>query len=1098
MRSTGPEILFCISLLIASTVAQGGHMSEQRRQYEYQRSYSGGGSGAGCGDCQTSSRMSESGSTWIQQQREEMQRRAEQFRNQFHTAVSNGGMTRAHYKKYHSSSSGLQGADCTQGHQSSSMRKVEERQHVVPQPSLVHRSRKFEESSRNVQQQLVPETSYRFNKEIEERRGETHVPIGGHMSRFFEEEHRQQVHQPPPVVTHFSKKFEEERRNVAPPPPPVTYKIEKKFEEERRNIIQPPPVTYKMEKKIEERKSNTHRVVIPMQKHVTQRVESHQAAEQIPVHRNSYFSVSQAERHRQHANHFPQFYSKHQLEESSQRSVPIPQPVTNYKKTEKIEENKFHRPIVPSYHTVRNKEEDHVYNRPVTHVIKEVEYEDTHHYNKQYEKKNEEEHREFQRIVFPTWVQKQSDRLIYEEYYRQTVTPRDYGRNLTRSEENRFYDYYTKQGGTTLDELKETLEEHYVYPSYILSTDEKKIFEEFYLTHVGMTVPTRNLTTYELEEFEDFYREKLAANIQEKETVYKAKTYNLHYPSWVVMESDKKIFEEYYFSHVPENEYGRELTKDEKVEFEIFYSENGGQTDHKVETFNNSGYRITYPDWVITTEDRAIYEEYYRMVAGENYGRELTEEEMVEFEEFYKTHGGTTKHEAVVEDLSHLSYKVNYPSWIVTQVDKVIFEEFYRLHVKAEEYGRELTFEELLDFEEYYKNRGGNTRKVLEETLFMRLSYPSWLRTEYDRSMFREFYLHQVFVEDYGRLLTEEEESQFVEYYDRHTKGQYETLRGQTDYQWVYPSFVVTRSDRRIFNEYYNQCMASKLDLGRELTESEKIDFQQFFIERGGLYEYRYTREEYLLTFDLDRMRGGSAYQWTWDGVEHMAAELTHLVAGSPDVHHTDDLDKKVYGSTKVEELPSPPPPTTTTTTEKPKKTVISKDRGDQPPREFEEDVETEPGIGPYEPPPEPIIELPSRTIPAQDEYESGHRTKAEHREEHSLVNSNSPGYTEYRRRYEHQRTQSRVVPVGHHSLTSIDDQFGSSSSHHEHVDQHAENLDNEVEMVQSASSKNPQYSHDHVNESEEIEPENPDLMSEDEYENVDLDYQEDQQRRVN
>lgn len=86
-----------------------------------------------------------------------------------------------------------------------------------------------------------------------------------------------------------------------------------------------------------------------------------------------------------------------------------------------------------------------------------------------------------------------------------------------------------------------------------------------------------------------------------------------------------------------------------------------------------------------------------------------------------------------------------------------------------------------------------------------------------------------------------------------------------------------------------------------------------------------------MLTFELDRNAGGSAYQWTWDGVEHMAAELTHLVANSPDVHHTDEFDKKVYGSTKEEELPPPPPPTTTTTTEKPKRTVISKDRGDQP-----------------------------------------------------------------------------------------------------------------------------------------------------------------------
>lgn len=515
-----------------------------------------------------------------------------------------------------------------------------------------------------------------------------------------------------------------------------------------------------------------------------------------------------------------------------------PQPTTNFKKVEKIEEKKFQRPPVPTFSTVHKHIEDRVYDQhivpqaPVTHIVKEVEYEDTHHYNKQYEKKTDEQHHEYQRIIFPTWVQKQSDRLIYEEYYRQCVTPQEYGRNLTRSEEERFYEYYDRQGGTTLNEIKEDLKQQIIYPSYLVSTEEKKIFEEFYLSRVGVVGHARNLTTYELEEFEDYYREQLAKEIQEKEQVYKAKHYNLHYPNWVVTETDKKIFEEYYFSHVAESEYGRELTKDERVEFEVYYSENGGATGHVVESYDHAGYRIVYPDWVVTTEDRAIYEEYYKEVVGENYGRELTEHELHEFEEYYRTHGGTTKHDTI-EDLSQLSYKINYPSWIVTQVDKVIFEEFYRIHVRIEEYGRELTTEELLQFEEYYKQRGGSSRKVLDETLFMRLSYPSWLHTEYDRSMYREFYLRQVYVEDYGRFLTDEESAQFVEYYDRHTKGQYETLRGQIDYQWVYPSFVVTRTDRRIFNAYYNQCMASKLDLGRQLTESEKIEFQQWFIEKG-------------------------------------------------------------------------------------------------------------------------------------------------------------------------------------------------------------------------------------------------------------------------
>lgn len=376
------------------------------------------------------------------------------------------------------------------------------------------------------------------------------------------------------------------------------------------------------------------------------------------------------------------------------------------------------------------------------------------------------------------------------------------------------------------------MKQQIVYPSYLTTTEEKKIFEEFYLSTVGFVNEARNLTSYELEEFEEYYRQQMGKKIQEQEDIYKAQHYNLQYPSWMITETDKKIYEEYYFTHVPESEYGRELTKDERVEFEVFYTENGGMTDHVVETYDHTAYRIVYPDWVVTTEDRAIYEEYYRMIVGENYGRELTEQELFEFEEYYRTHGGTTKHEKT-EDVTQLSYKIHYPSWIVTQVDKLIFEEFYRIHVTVEEYGRELTTEELLQFEEYYKQRGGSSRKVLEETLFMRLSYPAWCQTEYDRSMFREFYLRQVFVEDYGRLLTEEEETQFVEYYDRHTKGQYETLRGKIDYQWVYPSFVVTRTDRRIFNEYYNQCMESKLDLGRELTESEKIEFQQWFIGQG-------------------------------------------------------------------------------------------------------------------------------------------------------------------------------------------------------------------------------------------------------------------------
>lgn len=68
--------------------------------------------------------------------------------------------------------------------------------------------------------------------------------------------------------------------------------------------------------------------------------------------------------------------------------------------------------------------------------------------------------------------------------------------------------------------------------------------------------------------------------------------------------------------------------------------------------------------------------------------------------------------------------------------------------------------------------------------------------------------------------------------------------------------------------------------------------------------------------------------------------------------------------------------------------------------------METEPGIGPYEPEPAPIVVPPARP----NSYESGHRSKYEHREEHTAPVG---GYTEYRRRYEHQRTQSRIVPGG-------------------------------------------------------------------------------------
>uniref|UniRef100_A0A336ME87 CSON014732 protein n=1 Tax=Culicoides sonorensis TaxID=179676 RepID=A0A336ME87_CULSO len=1088
MRSIRPILCFILIFIIK--------ISAQRSSYDYQGSYPAYGNAAimdGCNNCQPSfygkAPMDISGSTWINQQREEMHRRAEQLRKQFHEALNTGNAQSAHYQRYHSTLNGGSKTDC-KDHMSNLFQKIEERKQMIP-PPIVHHVRKFEES-KNIQQAVIPETTYRFNKEIEHRRQQSVQPVSDHMKRFFEEQHRQ--------------------------------------------VIQEPPLTHRIEKQIEE--SNINRIVSPpVQRHQTQRTESHHSrTEQIPVYGNSYFSISQADRHRQYSKPFPQVFSKHHLEESSvnhnqelkpkqqiyahkelhESKVHQAHPITNFKKIENIEVGKFEQ---PSFSTIQKNTENKSYNHhytpqtPATHVIKEVEYEDTHHYNKQYEKKINEKHDERQLIIYPKWVQKQSDRLIFEEYYRQCVIPQEYGRNLTRSEEERFYEYYNRQGGTTLNEIRENFKRKIIYPSYLVTTEEKNIFDEFYITRVGIGSPARNLTSYELEEFEDYYRRQLANKIQEQEKVYKANNYNLKYPDWVITETDKKIFEEYYFSHVLESEYGRDLTKDERVEFEVYYTEHGGTTDHNVETYSHSGYRIIYPDWVVTTEDRAIYEEYYRTVVGENYGRELSQEEILNFERYYEEHGGTTKHENVIEE-DKLSFNIVYPSWIVTQVDKIIFEEFYRLRVDVREYGRELSNEEMLMFEEYYKQRGGTSRRVLEETLFMRLVYPSWLRTEYDRIMYREFYLRLVDIEDYGRILTDEESIQFTEYYDRHTKGQYETLRGQIDYQWVYPSFVVSKSDRRIFNSYYNQCMKNKLELGRQLTENEKIEFQQWFIEKGGLYEYRYTREEYLLTFELNREIGGSAYQWTWDGVEHLAAELTHLIVDSPDVHHTDEYDKKVYGSTKEEEPIAPSMPielTTVKPVEKPKKIEISKDRGDQPPQHYEEEIEAEPGIGEYEAPQEALDIKPS---PSEDFNNAAHRSNYERYEEHSAPVK----YSEYRRRYEHQRTQSRIVPGGPDvSLTAIQRLGHNEGSHSNSAFNHNEqegnshnfhqsatnNLNRQFEFIDQdmktgASSHNSQWLPDNTSASEEIETDNPDLLTEDEYENVDLEYPEDQQRAIN
>lgn len=70
--------------------------------------------------------------------------------------------------------------------------------------------------------------------------------------------------------------------------------------------------------------------------------------------------------------------------------------------------------------------------------------------------------------------------------------------------------------------------------------------------------------------------------------------------------------------------------------------------------------------------------------------------------------------------------------------------------------------------------------------------------------------------------------------------------------------------------------------------------------------------------------------------------------------------------------------------------------------------MEAEPGIGEYEPPPPAPMVVPEQP-PVDSGYVSGHQSRYEHHEEHSVPVA-PVGYSEYRRRYEHQRTQSRVV----------------------------------------------------------------------------------------
>lgn len=98
--------------------------------------------------------------------------------------------------------------------------------------------------------------------------------------------------------------------------------------------------------------------------------------------------------------------------------------------------------------------------------------------------------------------------------------------------------------------------------------------------------------------------------------------------------------------------------------------------------------------------------------------------------------------------------------------------------------------------------------------------------------MFREFYLRRVDQNEYGRELTTEELQQFREYYVRHRYENYQKINEKIDYQFVYPSWLTSKADRRIFNEYYLDTVGQD-EWGRELTDSEKIEFQQFYIERG-------------------------------------------------------------------------------------------------------------------------------------------------------------------------------------------------------------------------------------------------------------------------
>lgn len=147
-------------------------------------------------------------------------------------------------------------------------------------------------------------------------------------------------------------------------------------------------------------------------------------------------------------------------------------------------------------------------------------------------------------------------------------------------------------------------------------------------------------------------------------------------------------------------------------------------------------------------------------------------------------------------------------------------------------------------------------------------------------------------------------------------------------------------------------------------------------------------------------------------------------MANSADGHHTDNLDRKEYGTTREEDepLPEPAPIEGTTSSDginRPGRVEISKDRGDQPPHVYEE-TEAEPGVGEYVPPEEDIDHI----LPTVRPLEPGPRPEPypgsviEGRRRHEQTHQSQQVYappptsqTEYRRRYEHKVVSSQVVP---------------------------------------------------------------------------------------